>query len=174
MGLGLGITIVQEIKQEYKLVLKLALESGFFDSCLPITESLFKSRQFTKGLLLLEDRTEIKWRSKQDYLLGLVCPLHRKDIVDYYKGNGTILIRKSSEEDIEKIDNILAAVLMELGKSYTMLQQEGFLKNRNTLDNPGLFMKRLTMSAINHGVTSLIPHRLRAGPESFRVTQRAA
>ena len=109
----------------------------------------------------------MEWRSKQDYLLGLVCPDHCRDIKRYYEDGRHLIKDLSSEKDIETIDNILAAVLIELGRSYEMLQQEGWLKGGTALDKPGLFMKRMTMSSIRHSVTPLVPHRMRDGPAGF-------
>lgn len=113
------------------LVQRLGLESEFFGSVLVRSEKLLKSTRYQRGLKLLHGLDEEGYRSVLDFLLCVFSPAW-KGLVEayYYTKEAPKLAELVEWETIDAIDQLIAVGIIELTQSYEMLEQAGWLENR--------------------------------------------
>ena len=153
--MSLSLCFRQNLELRLTLCQKLGLESEYFESFLVRTEKLLKQTRYQKGLMLIEE-TDTDYRSVMDWLLAMLSPSWKVHIHAFYKYDHCKLGHAVDFETIDLMDQIMEASVIELYKSYQMLQREGWLVGKGKPE-PGVFMQRSTMNAIRSFISPMFP-----------------
>lgn len=119
---------------------------------LPMTESRLRSRRYQKAMTLLA--ASDVYRSRIDMLLGALSPAWKKSIMDYYDGSGPQLADQASQDAIDRIDQVLDGVLVDLAKSRSYLSRHNMLGKSSV---PDQVLQKMVTATVRSFITPLFP-----------------
>jgi hypothetical protein len=118
-------TTSYNLSQRLSLVQKLGLESDYLESCFVRAETMLRSGDYQRPLVLVRGiLPEDGYRSVLDYLAAVFVPSLIPAIRAYYDNDGERLIDMASWDLIEQIDRCLVDALEELKMLYTELSMQ--------------------------------------------------
>ena len=153
------------MKQNQRLMqvmqLKLGFESEYFETFLMRTEKRLKKLKYQKGLHLIKNcykNDGVQYGSVLDWLLAVVSPEWRRNIIDFYTYDTFCLGESVNFEDITKIDLLLEGTVIELTGMYEELVKSRMLsKGHEGGMEPDRFMQALALENIRTTVAPALP-----------------
>jgi hypothetical protein len=123
------------LQQRQTLLQELGLKSSYFESVLVRTEQRLSERRYQRGLKLLKSLSDGSgYRGVIDLLLALCSPAWAAEIRAYYRGRGQRLVEYVEWPIVDAIDQVLAQVVVELGKLYAAYEQLGWKAGLATVE----------------------------------------
>jgi hypothetical protein len=121
------LVLRMNLQQRLTLLQELGLKSDLFENVLVRTERLLQQRRYQRGLKLLKGIAEdVHYNGVIDMLLGLCSPAWDAEIQAYYEGRELRLVEYVPWDDLDAMDQIMAQVVVELGRLYAAYEELGW------------------------------------------------
>tara|TARA_Y100001970_G_scaffold97067_1_gene122181 strand:- start:2086 stop:2571 length:486 start_codon:yes stop_codon:yes gene_type:complete len=130
----MDIRLSLNLNQRLTLLQKLGLKSKHFDSCLVRTERLIQQSHYQKALSLLEQEGAGNYRGVLDWYCGTASPSWDLRIKAYYDGRCGRLIETVPFDEIDKMDQVYAEILMHLNETRKELIQKKVIRPHHSGD----------------------------------------
>lgn len=158
--MAMRLLLQQNIKLRHLQILELGLESEYFDTFLVRTEKRLKKLKYQKGLSLIRNVYKddgVQYRASLDWLVAVVSPEWRRNIIDFYTHGSYCLGESVNFEDITKMDMLMEGTVIELTGMYEELVKSRMLTRGHTHEGPDQFMQALALENIRTTVTPALP-----------------
>jgi len=128
------LLLQQNLNQRLTLLQELGLKSKYFDSCFVRTERLLKQSYYQKALYLLEREDAENYRGVLDWYLGTASPSWDLRIKAFYRHRCGRLIDDIPFDEIDKMDQVLAEMLVHLQEARKELIQKKVIRPHHSGD----------------------------------------